>query len=150
MAYYDALIAAWNSATQPPAGVTGTALTGLSTADKLTAINGWTVSGSIPATILVTGAQVANCINWAEFAALTAQQQSNLLALCNQPGLLLSGSAQLSHLLPGMLLAYFSVSGPTIAALSALAATTPQPWWRANSYTSPIDLGDLAAAGGLT
>ena len=46
MGDYGALIAAWNSATQPPTGVTGTALTsGMTTAQKLAAVNGWTVPG---------------------------------------------------------------------------------------------------------
>ena len=50
MAWYTALINAWNGATQPPAGVTGTALTGgMSTAQKLAAVNAWTVVGSVPA-----------------------------------------------------------------------------------------------------
>jgi hypothetical protein len=148
MSYYTALITAWNGATQPPAGVTGAGLTGgMSTAQKLAAVNAWTVVGSVPTSILVTGAQVANCINWTEFAALTATQQANLLALCNQPGQLLSGSAQLTHLLPGMLLAYFSVSGPTIVALTALAAATPQPWWQYAGYFGSFNASDAQLAG---
>ena len=40
MAYYDALIAAWNSATQPPAGVTGAPLqAGDTTQGKIDKIN---------------------------------------------------------------------------------------------------------------
>ena len=106
MAYYTALINAWNSATQPPVGVTGTGLTGLTTEQKIAAINGWTVTGTVPTSLLVTGSQLLNCINWTEFAALTAPQQSNLLALCQVPGQLQGGSGETSFMADGMILAY--------------------------------------------
>lgn len=152
MAYYTALITAWNGATQPPSGVTGTGLTGGMTASqKIAAVNGWTVVGAIPTTFNTTGAALLNCINWTEFAALTAQQQSNLLMLCTSPGPLLGGSGNVGLIVAGMFLAYFSNHlGPTITALSALAAATVQPWWQANGYTSPFNTNDLTAAGGLT
>ena len=151
MAYYTALINAWNSATQPPTGVTGTSLTGLTTANKLIAINGWTVTGSVPTVLSVTGVQIANCINWTEFNTLTPAQQQNLLLLCLQSGLLLGGSSNTAFLVDGMLLAYFTNhSGPTITSLMALAEAAVTPWWIANGYSSPIGLPDLAAAGGLT
>ncbi|MFZ1109847.1 MAG: hypothetical protein WAN43_16050 [Rhodomicrobium sp.] len=116
MAYYTALITAWNGATQPPAGVTGTGLTGaMTTAQKLAAVNAWTITGAVPTSFYVTGAQIANCINWTEFAALTAAQQQNLLLLCIQDGQLLGGSANTAHLAAGMILAYFTnLSGPTV------------------------------------
>jgi hypothetical protein len=110
MSYYTALINAWNSATQPPSGVTGTGLTGLTTAQKLVAINGWTVTGTIPTTFYTTGSAVLNCINITEFNNLTAAQQSNLLALCNNPGQLLSGSGQTANLTAGMIISYFTIS----------------------------------------
>ena len=154
MAYYTALITAWNASSASPgampSGVAGTSLNGLSTTAKLAAVNAWTQTNTIPSTIYATGAQVANCINWAEFAALTAQQQQNVLLMCNQTGQLMSGSAQTSHLLPGMLVAYFPLAGPTIAALTAFASAQVLLWWQANSYTSPISKNDLDAAGGLT
>lgn len=150
MAYYTNLINAWNNATQPPPGVTGTGLTGLTTANKLLAINAWTVTGSVPTSFSTTGSAVLNCINWAEFAALTATEQANVLALCNCPGPLVSGSAVLSKILPGMLVAYFPAAGPTITALTALAQAAVQQWWAANGYSSPINQSDLTAAGGLT
>lgn len=157
MAYYDALVAAWNSATQPPAGVTGTGLTGLTTANKLIAINGWTVTGSVPTSFNVTGAQLLNCINYAEFKALTAQQQSNLLLMCAAAGAgLLGGSGNTTHMAAGMILDYFTnLSGPTIIALTALAKATTQTWAQANGYPNAqnggggITLVDLASAGGL-
>jgi hypothetical protein len=152
MSYYTTLINAWNGATQPPTGVTGTALTGsMTTAQKLAAVNAWTVTGVVPTTMYATGVQVANCVNWTEFASLTAAQQLNLLTLLNQPGLLLGGSANTANLLVGMLLAYFTNhSGPTITALTALAQATVTPWWQANGYTSPFTATDLALAGNLT
>jgi hypothetical protein len=151
MAYYTALITAWNGATQPPTGVTGTALTGLTTANKIIAINGWTITGTIPTTFYSTGPQIANCVNWTEFAALTAAQQMNLLTLLNNPGPLLSGSANTAFLLVGMILAYFTNhAGPTILALTALAEGTVTPWWQANGYSGPFSQPDLTAAGGLT
>jgi hypothetical protein len=153
LAYYDALIAAWNNATQPPPGVTGTGLNGsMTTAQKLATVNAWTIVGTIPAVLNVTGAQVLNCINWAEFNALTATQQANILALCNIPGLLLGGSSNTAFMLDGMLLAYFTNhSGPTITALTALAQSSITPWWQTGAgLTSPVTAPDLLAAGGLT
>jgi hypothetical protein len=157
MAYYTALIAAWNGATQPPTGVEGTPLTSLSTAAKLVAINGWTVTGTIPTSFYVTGSQILNCINWAEFAALTAAQQSNLLALCNCQGNLLGGSGNTAFLVVGMILAYFTNhSGPTVVALTALASAQIQPWWQASvgsgggGLSSIVTAADLVAAGNLT
>lgn len=151
MAYYSALIAAWNGATQPPAGVTGAALTGgMSTAQKIAAVNAWTIAGSVPTSFYVTGVQLLNCINWAEFNALTAQQQSNLLALCSTPGQILGGSGNAGLIASGMFLAYFSHTGPTILALTALAEATSQPWVTSPSgagLSGPVSLSDTSVAG---
>lgn len=136
MAYYTALIAEWPSMTP------GT------TAAKLAQLNATTVTGSVPAAFYVTGSQLMNCINWTEFAALTAAQQSNLLALCNNPGQLLGGSTNVGLITDGMFLAYFTNhAGATITALTALAQAIVQPWWQANGYPRPFDLGDISAAG---
>lgn len=149
MAQYTNLIAAWNGATQPPTGVTGSPLLGGdTTAQKLAKVQAWTVTGAVPTTLYSTGAQLANCINYAEFKALTATQQANLLALCNNPGPLLGGSANTAFLVDGMILDYFTnKSGPTILALTALAQATVQPWWQYAGYTSQIGLQDVQAAG---
>jgi hypothetical protein len=149
MAYYTALVTAWNGATQPPTGVTGTGLTGsMTTPQKLAAVNGWTVTGVVPTTLYATGVQIANCINWTEFAALTAAQQQNLLLLCLQPGPLLGGNANTGNVLDGMLLAYFTNhAGPTISALTALAQGTIQPWWQYAGYPGAFDLTDVNEAG---
>ena len=138
MAYYDALIAKWAT------------LTPGTTAQKLAQINAITVTGSVPTSFYTTGDALLNCINWTEFNALTATQQSNLLHLCSTPGQLLGGSSNTAFIVDGMFIAYFSLAGATIAALTALAKATVQPWWQANGYTSPIGPGDLTAAGGLT
>lgn len=133
--YYDALIAAYNNVTQPPPGVSGAALTaGMTLAQRLAAINGWTVTGTIPATMFVTGDQVFNCIVWSEFNALTDSQQRNVLQVCATPGMLMGGSASVSHLLPGMLIAYFTPGSQTIQALTALAKASVQSWCQANGY----------------
>lgn len=137
MAYYDALKTQW-------------ALLSGTTAQKLAAINAMTVAGSIPASMYFTGSQLTNCINWAEFAVLTAQQQQNLLLLCANGGQLLGGSNNVSFLPVGMILAYFSHAGPTVIALTALAQATVTPWWQANGYSAAFNSNDLVAAGNLT
>lgn len=149
MAYYTALIAAWNGATQPPTGVTGTGLSGGdTTAQKLAKVQAWTVSGSVPTVLNVTGVQLLNCINWTEFNALTAAQQQNLLLMCVNDGLLLGGSSNTAQMADGMLLAYFTNhSGPTIVALTALAQATVSPFWQSVGLSGPITQPDLTAAG---
>lgn len=142
MAYYDALIAKWAT------------LTPGTTEAKLAEINAMTVVGSIPTTIYVSGAEVFNCIDWAEFNALTDARQKNMLAMCAVPGALLGGSAQTSKILAGMIIAYFSGVGPTIAALTALSRALP--WWQATVAQSggglqaPVAPSDLEQAGGLS
>lgn len=155
MAYYTALIAAWNGATQPPTGVVGTGLTGgMTTAQKITAVNGWTVTGSIPTTYFTTGDAILNCINYGEFKLLTSTEQNNLLALCRTPGQLMGGSAQLTHMVAGMIIDYFQTLHPgpiTIAALTALAQALP--WWQATvaggggGLVAPVQMSDCTQAG---
>lgn len=138
MAYYTALIAQW------PLLTPGT------TAAKLAQLNAMTVSGSVPTSFFVTGDQLLNCINYAEFKVLTAAQQNNILAVCRTPGQLLGGSGNTAFLVDGMILDYFPVAGPTVAALTALAKVTATPWWQANGYSGPFTSPDLVAAGNLT
>ena len=155
MAYYTALINGWNSVTQPPTGVSGTGLsTNDTTTQKLNKVNVWTVTGTIPTSFYVTGSQLVNCINWTEFAALTATQQANLLSLIQVQGPLLGGNSNTSFLVDGMVLAYFTnLSGPTITALTALANAQIQPWWSTSvanggaGLTSAVSQPDLTAAG---
>ena len=82
MAYYDALTAAWNSATQPPAGVTGQPLqAGDSTATKIGKINGWAVGNAQKA--LVPPSDILNCVVPADLSALT-DHQLNLINIYMQ------------------------------------------------------------------
>lgn len=154
MADYAALISAWNGATQPPSGVTGTAITGgMTTAQKIAAVNTWTMTGSIPTSFFVTGSQLLNCMNWTEFNALTQARQTNLLQLCAVPGSLLGGSSNTSFIVDGMIIAYFPPAGPTITALTALAKATVAPWWQASvangggGLDGPVGIGYVNAAG---
>jgi hypothetical protein len=138
---YDALIAGWDlsSATAGalPPGVTGTSLFGLSTAAKTAAVIAWTIVGQVPVTTTVEGYQLANCINWAEFNALTQSEQTNLLQVCAITGPLQGGLLGATLLTAGMFLDYFSHTGPTIKALTALVEAAPELWWSAPSITGP-------------
>lgn len=145
MADWTALRNAWNSAQQPPAGVTGTALTGgMTTAQKITAVNGWTVQGPAVPMIVPTYA-IYNLIVPSEFGALTAANQQlvrDILGMGTVDG---SPGTQVR----ARMVAIFPNGTTTFANLSALAAKydTPQvPWYSANGY-SVICLGDVIAAG---
>ena len=106
MAYYTALVSAWNNASLAtgatlPSGVTGSLLTGLTTTQKLAAINALGGDGRCAYRVVCYWCgQLLNCINWTEFAALTAAQQTNLLQLCTNDGLLLGGTANTEALSP--------------------------------------------------
>lgn len=150
MAYYDALIAAWNGATQPPAGVTGTGLSaGDTTPQKIAKVNAWTQTGAVPTSFFVTGAQLLNCINYPEFKALTDAQQKGLLGLFQVQGNLLGGSGNTAFMVDGMILDYFTNhTGPTVIALTALAQGTVTPWWQTGAgLSSPVSLADTQNAG---
>ena len=156
-ANYTALIAAWNGATQPPTGTVGTAITGgMTTAQKIAAVNSWVVTSTIPASYTITGAQIASCINWTEFNALTAAKQTNVLQMCAIPGALSVGSsaAEIALLFDGMIIAYFPPGGATITTLSALAPAA-QMWWAVSVANGGGGLSGLvsttdATAGGLS
>jgi hypothetical protein len=78
MAYYTALINAWNNPTQPPPGVIGNALVGtMTTAQKVTTVNGWKVAASAQPMLIATY-KIYNCIVAAEWAALTDVQRQNV------------------------------------------------------------------------
>jgi hypothetical protein len=135
MPYYDALTSAWNSATQPPAGVTGAGLvTGDTTQQKIDKINAWTVTGTVPTSFYTTSDQIANCINYPEFKALTANQQNDLLIALSIQGQILGGSGHTSLLINGMLLDFFPGSGSTITALKALAKAITETWCQNSGY----------------
>lgn len=132
MAYYTALVAAWNNATQPPPGVTGTALTALTTVQKLAVVNAWTVIGS-PKPAILSPSKILNQIVFADLAALTQIQISQLT-------LLLAGSSvDASSNTPIRLgiQALFAGKATTLANLGALVAPFDAPvvpWCLANGY----------------
>jgi hypothetical protein len=152
MGHYDALIAAWNGTTQPPTGVTGTGLTpAMTTDEKIVAVNGWTMTGAIPTTYYTTGNDLLNCIDYAEFKALTATQQSNVMNMVEVPGPLLSGTANTTHMVPGLFLDLFPAGSKTRTAMIALAKALVAPWWQVTvdkgggGLTSPVSKADCAA-----
>lgn len=146
MAFYDPLIAVWTT-TVLPANTTGAALAvGDTPVQKIAKINAWITTGVIPTSISVSGSDVFNCINYPEFKALTAAQQTNLLMMLSIVGPKLGGSSNMTHLLVGMILDYFTnLSGPTIVALTALSKGAIQPWAVSNGYPAAQNGG-----GGLT
>lgn len=77
MAYYDALRTVWNSSTQPPAGVIGTALSsGMTTSQKIAAINGWKVAS--PLSCILPTYAIYNSIVPTEFVAVSSASQQLL------------------------------------------------------------------------
>jgi len=146
MAYYDALIAAWNNPTQPPPGVTGTALTPTMTTDqKLTAVQNWTMVGpAVPMIVLAT--EVYNLINLTEYNALIAANQTAITNLLSMGTL----NASQNTSVRSRFIAIFPSGTQTFTALSNYAKQfdTPQiPWWIANHYNAQINGQDLANAG---
>jgi len=152
MAYYTALIAAWNSTTQPPSGVIGTALTGLTTAQKLAAVNAWTVSNVPASTWWASSQQLYECIVGSELLTLTQANRMELWAFLNTPFPKIGGATAPSILIVSTGFFPKATCPLTYANLVALANTVAGTslWWQANGYTSPIDAGDLQAAGGLS
>jgi hypothetical protein len=145
MAYYDALIAAWNSATQPPPGVTGAGLVaGDSTQKKLDKVNAWTTTGAaIP--MIVETYKVYNVMDTNEFTALAANQQQNMRDI------LAMGQVDLSPNLPARtrMLSLFGAGSATRAAMAAMAVPYDTPtvnWCGKNGYP----LAQNGGIGGLT
>lgn len=117
--------------TQLQTAITALGVPGDTDAQIVALLNAQTTTGSVPTTFFTTGSQLLNCINWTEFAALTATQQSSLLTLCAVQGNLLGGSANTAFIVPGMFLAFFTNhAGPTITALTALAQAVVTPVWQ--------------------
>ena len=142
MAYYDALISQVGHRARPD-----------TTDSKIIWINAQTVTGQIPASFYTTADQLLNCINYNEFKALapTPDKQKNLLALCNVPGPLLGGSANVALMVAGMFVDYFPQGGPTMTSLTALAKAQVMPWWQATvaqgggGLSSPVSKDDCNA-----
>lgn len=143
MAYYDALVAKWGT------------LAPDTTANKLAALNAITITGVVPTTFFTTGDAILNCLDWTEFASLTAAQQTTLLQALSTPGQIKGGAGTF---IGSMFVAFYAgkLGGPTITALTALAKGIVTPWWQATvaqgggGLNGPVTANDLTAAGGLS
>jgi len=134
MAYYDALIAAWNSATQPPSGVTGQGLlAGDTTAQKCAKINGWTMLATIPAGPIVPTWELYDAIVVTEYDALTAGNQTivdNILSMGNVN--CASGSNARRRLLA--IFPAATVSNTNLTSLFASIYSPARDWCFNNNY----------------
>jgi hypothetical protein len=147
MAYYDTLITAWNSVTQPPVGVTGTALANnMSTSQKLDAVNSWVVHPGVSKRAVFSPSEIINVCVPTDVQALTSAQRELLtLALA---GTQVDGSVGTT--VRAIVAGIFANSANTLTALSTLVAPYDNPtelWWKYNGYTSPISEADLNVAG---
>lgn len=114
---------------------------------RLATINAMTVTGSIPTAFAVSGAQIMNCLDVTEFNSLTTAKQTIVLQICALPTVIGGSSSFVGKLFAN----YYStmLAGPTIAALTALAQATIQPWWQAHGFYHAIDYGDVKTAGAV-
>lgn len=145
MAYYDALTVAWNSSTQPPPGVTGTALSsGMTTQQKINAVNNWTMIGPrIP--MIIPTYRIYNLVTPSDFTALSSADQQNVRDI------LTMGTVDVSSgtLARTRFIATFPSSTQTFANLSGLAATFDTPvvdWCRNNKYPTSNSHGNLSVS----
>lgn len=143
MVDYTALQTAWNSGTQPPVGISGQALTGLTTANKLAAVLAWTTTGTaIP--MIIPSYLIYNLLDPTEFSALSAANQALVRDLVGM-GTVDGSSGKPAR---ARLVAIYP-SGTTRTALNSLAATYDSPtvnWATKNGYAG-ITMNDVAAAG---
>ncbi|HZT90279.1 MAG TPA: hypothetical protein VFA12_20230 [Stellaceae bacterium] len=161
---YTALKTAWNSSTQPPSGVTGTALIGsMTNQQKADAINGWVVAGSkvdVPiGSVIAYLALQGKLTGLQTYVAGTGQQPQSLVAAKELLTLLSTPSItsfQMSNPATGTAVENFlnalaadSASGIVAADVTALLAMadTTVLWRVANGYADPITIMDLEAAG---
>lgn len=133
MAYYDAMVAKWAT------------LTPGTTANKLAQLNAATATGAAVPMIVPTY-KIYNLIVGSEFSALTAGNQQLVRDILGMGTVDASPGTQIR----ARMVAIFPNGTATFTALGTLAASydTPTvPWWQANGYARPFDLGDCAAAG---
>lgn len=148
MAYYDALIAAWNGATQPPAGVvSGTAITGgMTTALKINAVNSWLVVGAARP-LVVPPSVIFNACNATDLGSLTTAQLQLLQLMMSGPTV----DASQGTVLRQVIINIFSGKTNSINGLSALAALYDSPhvpWWQfTGGLNSPVSINDTIPAG---
>lgn len=133
MAYYTALVALWPSAV------------GADTATKLAWVN--TQTAAAPAKSIVSTNDVLNAIVAADFLALTQLQLLQLQTIvANRASVDASSGTMIRTVFQNI----FAGKTATLAALTALVAPNDNatvPWWKANGYPRPFDLGDLSTAG---
>jgi hypothetical protein len=133
VAYYDALVAKWAT------------LGAGTTAQKLTALNALTATGS-PQKAILSPSSILNAIVFADLAALTQLQVSQLT-------LLLAGNdidASQGTPIRAGIQALFAGKTATLNNLGALVAPFDAPtipWWQSAGYPRPFDIGDISAAG---
>lgn len=143
MSYYDALVTKWGT-------LSGT------TAAKLSVINALTVQTAAQGSVVVIPSQIINAIVFADLAALTQLQVSQLTLL------LAGGSVDASKgsSIRAGIQALFAGKTQTLNNLAALVAPSDAPvtlpWWQATvaqgggGLSSPVNDADLKSAGGLT
>lgn len=133
MAYYDAFIAKW--ATAPP----GT------TAEKLAWVNAQTGTGpAIP--MIVATYNIYNLIDRAEFTALAADLQQGVRDIISMGTVDASPNTEVRK----RMVFIFPTGKISNTNLTNFAKNYDQPtvpWWQANGYPRPFDMGDVTAAG---
>jgi hypothetical protein len=150
MAYYDALIAAWNAGGKP-VNTSGTSIVGgMTTAQKIDAVNSWTMTGTQQSVIVPTY-QIYNAIVPADFTSLSASNQQLVRDILGM------GTVDAS---PGTnvratLVSVFTGKATTLANFQALADSYKPsiPWWQqtvangGGGLASAVNANDAAAAG---
>ena len=152
---YALLISAWNAASAAtgavlPANVTGSLLTGMTTDQKIAAVNAWTLPNPQPANVAPTS--IINACQTADVSALTTAQ-TTLFTLLLQGQ---SVDASVNTTVRNSLEAIFAGKTQTLAQLNALFApydnateawvTTPAANGGAG-LTGTVSSNDTAAAG---
>ena len=158
MGYYTALQTAWATSSASsgalPSGVTGTSLFGLSTANKIAAVNAWMVVVPKPAVLGITS--VINAIAPADFLALTATQIAQMQLCLGSDGQV---NASPGTTVRAVFQSIFAGKTTTLANLTTLVSPydNNQVLWTAlNGYPTLSDnsAGNLslpdASAAGLT
>lgn len=168
MAFYDALVTAWNDgATSLPSGASGSLFqAGDTTAKKIAKVNAWTVAGPL---IDVPVSAVEGYLSLS--GALTAME--DWLGTSPAPGIARTAAKELLRTVASPHVTVFRTSDPAtyaalqgmlgalsasppalltsdqVAALLAMANGPSMPWVQSNGW-GPINADQLAAAGGLT
>lgn len=143
---YSSLVTAWNNASLAsgatlPTGVTGSLLTGMTTMQKIAAVNAWLVTGPALTPDLPIKSVIA-CIQSADLLALTTAQSLALqIVMTGSNGLVYS---PIGGTVRSVFATIFSGKTATLNALAALVALydTPQiPWITAPLTNNPPGAG---------